>query len=59
MHGNRESRENLVPQNFTPLKVMPMMLDLKVPQTYGKTMTNHDKLNFASRTWMKAPEPNS
>jgi len=26
---------------------------------YGKTMTNHDKLNFASRTWMKAPEPNS
>jgi len=32
MHGNRELRENLVPQNFTPLKVMPMMLDLKVPQ---------------------------
>lgn len=32
MHGNRELRENLVPLNFTPLKVMPMMLDLKVPQ---------------------------
>ena len=27
--------------------------------TFGKSFTNHDKLDYASRTWMKAKEPNS
>ena len=26
---------------------------------YGQTLTNHDKLNMASRTWMNTSEPNS